>query len=193
MFKRIGPRLRAWGSFVGLRGHEPTVGGGPTKYIGDGEMMESDSSEDGSTWSRAHNRILGACGNLFRTKSQTNLSTGWQNPAFETSPTEYTLTWTAGDTSQPAPINQRQVQVHSMPISAAWTLEPVTKKCNYCGQETPDFRELRIGRLTAVVVCDMCMLKALSKSLEVPEDGGGDESGGGGPGDDKHQPEPESP
>ena len=64
-----------------------------------------------------------------------------------------------------------QMPVHSLPISASWSggpyVEQVEKKCNYCGTETPDFRELRIGRMTTVVVCDMCMLKALSKTLEV--------------------------
>jgi hypothetical protein len=50
-------------------------------------------------------------------------------------------------------------------------VEPEKKKCNFCGTETADFRELRIGRMTNVVVCDMCMLKALSKTLtEVDKD-----------------------
>jgi hypothetical protein len=58
-------------------------------------------------------------------------------------------------------------------------VEPEKKKCNFCGTETADFRELRIGRMTNVVVCDMCMLKALSKTLTEVDKDDGDEGGSG--------------
>ena len=54
----------------------------------------------------------------------------------------------------------------AQPVSAAWPpQEPEKKKCNFCNNETADFRQLKIGRMTDVVICDMCQLKALNKVL----------------------------
>lgn len=165
-------------------------------------MMESDSAEGGSYWSRIRSCISRTCGDLFRAQSQTNQSSVWQAcsqgwvPGQVSSTTDVSapdvITWTTDNTGGIIPLTVPPFQVHATPASGIWSFEPVTKKCNYCGQETPDFRELRIGRLTTVVVCDMCMLKALSKSLEVP-DGGGDEGSRGSPGDDEHKPGTEGP
>jgi len=157
----------------------------PPKIQGDGEMMDDeDNSSRSSRWSRVRDRILGAYSDHVRAQGPpeqpNNQEVASYAAAVTTTDNNSVGNWYWTDEpGKVVPVDD----LKSLPGN--WTISypqneplPYTARCNYCGMETVDYRELRIGRMTKVVVCDICMLKTINSILGEPRDKSKDNDSG---------------